>query len=65
MITPRKTDTRSNLLDRHANAIYAAIQAAEADGYVLDLKHGWALDLKDKDTNEWTPVIGVLTSVSW
>lgn len=62
MIFPRKTDTRSSLLARHANVIFAAIQAAEADGYTLNLKYGWALDLKDKSTNERTPVVGVVAS---
>jgi hypothetical protein len=46
------------LLNRHANEIYAAIDAARADGFHLELKHGWAMDLADKGGVS-TPIVGI------
>lgn len=61
MTSQQTTATRSELLERHANAIYAAIFAAEADGFHLNLKYGWALDLADEDGTR-TPLVGVVAS---
>jgi hypothetical protein len=58
MTSQQTTDTRIELLSRHANAIYVAIDAARADGFHLELKHGWALDLADADLTS-TPIAGV------
>lgn len=61
MTSQQTTDTRINLLERHANAIYAAIEAARANGFRLNLKYGWALDLADEDGTR-TPIVGVVES---
>jgi len=46
-------------MNRHANAIYAAVAAAELDGFKLVLKYGWAIDMVDGNGNS-TPVTGIL-----
>jgi hypothetical protein len=50
---------RARRHERAANEIFRAIQSAEADGFELTVKHGWALDLHDKKTGKTTPLVGV------
>jgi len=59
MTSLRNTGTPSELMNRHANAIYAAVAAAELDGFKLVLKYGWAIDMVDGNGNS-TPVTGIL-----
>jgi hypothetical protein len=46
------------LLNRHASDIWWAIQAARKDGFHLEVKGGWALDLADSDGTS-TPIAGI------
>jgi len=50
-------------MNHHANLIYAAIAAAELDGFKLALKYGWAVDLMDGNGNS-TPVVGLYSRES-
>lgn len=60
MTSLRNMGTPSNRMNQHANLIYAAITAAERDGFKLILKHGWAVDMVDENGNS-TPVIGLFS----
>lgn len=47
---------RNELLENHANTIFAALSAAEADGFTLDLASDWYLDLVGLQSGEKTPL---------
>jgi hypothetical protein len=56
-----KKDTRSEReieLNRHASAIWTAITDARREGFHLEIKDGWALDLVDSDGTS-TPIAGI------
>jgi len=63
MTSLRNTGTPSDVMNHHANLIYAAIAAAELDGFKLALKYGWAVDLMDGNGNS-TPVVGLYSRES-
>jgi len=59
------TDSRSDRhtqLERAANQIFLAVKGAEADGFKVIIKRGWALNLHDEQTGETTalPIVGEL-----
>ena len=60
MTSQRKTDTRSSLLERHANAIYAAMQEAAEAGFRVAIVRGLMIDLYDPETDTRTPLPGAM-----
>jgi len=63
MTSQLKTDTRTErelLLERHANRIYEAMVAAQADGYQVVIR-GFFLDLYDPRIEKRTPLPGVVS----